>query len=155
VAKVAARDPATLLVFTKPAEGLPNELPAYSKEVDACREAWKQLFLFKTKLSCPEMVVENACRSLIVGNYLIASGDRMNYSAGNAYDHLYEAECGDAVRSLLLFGHTAEARKMIGPLLDFERKATRFHVAGHKLQLLADYYWLTRDKEYIKATRAK
>ena len=36
----------------------------------------------------------------------------MHYSAGNAYDHLYEAECGDAVRSLLLFGQIADARKM-------------------------------------------
>ena len=38
---------------------------------------------------------------------------------------------------------------MVGPLLDFDRQATRFHVAGHKLQLLAHYYWVTRDKEYI------
>jgi hypothetical protein len=79
----------------------------------------------------------------------------MHYSAGNAYDHLYEAECGDAVRSLLLFGHVADARKALGPLLDFDRRATRFHVAGHKLQLLADYYWVTRDREYLKQSRAK
>src|SRR5205823_12525960 len=69
--------------------------------------------------------------------------------------HLYEGECGDAVRSLMLFGHTADARKMIGPLLDFDRKATRFHVAGHKLQLLAHYYWVTRDREFIEQSRPK
>src|SRR5262249_54822730 len=74
----------------------------------------------------------------------------MHYSAGNAYDHLYEAECGDATRALLLFGQTQDARKMVGPLLDFYRKATRFHVAGHKLQLLTHYYWVTRDKEYLR-----
>ena len=94
-------------------------------------------------------MVQNAWRALI-GNYTIAVGDRMHYSAGNAYDHLYEAECGDAVRSLLHFGHIDDARKMIGPLLDFDRKATRFHVAGHKLQLLAHYYWVTRDKTFIE-----
>src|SRR3954466_15182552 len=44
---------------------------------------------------------------------------------------------------------------MLGPLLDFNRQATRFHVAGHKLQLLADYYWLTRDKEGLKELRPK
>jgi hypothetical protein len=86
---------------------------------------------------------------------MITAGDRMNYSAGNAYDHLYEAECGDAVRSLLLYGHIDDAKKMIGPLLDFDRKATRFHVAGHKLQLLAYYYWLSRDKKYMEESRAK
>jgi hypothetical protein len=155
VAKVADRDPAVLLVFTKPAEGLSNELPRFSKESDACITAWKDRLDRKTSLLLPETVVGNAWRSLIIGNYLIASGDRMHYSAGNAYDHLYEAECGDAVRSLLLFGHTADAKKMIGPLLDFDRKATRFHVAGHKLQLLAHYYWVTRDKEYIREMRPK
>ncbi|HKB39077.1 MAG TPA: hypothetical protein VKD72_21745, partial [Gemmataceae bacterium] len=62
---------------------------------------------------------------------------------------------GDAVRSLLLFGKTADARKMLGPLLDFNRQATRFHVAGHKLQLLADYYWVTRDKDGLKELRPK
>src|SRR5207245_1698937 len=86
---------------------------------------------------------------------------RMHYSAGNAYDHLYEAECGDAVRSMVLFGHinrpnlVSDARKMVGPLLDFNRQATRFHVAGHKLQLLAHYYWVTRDAAYLRETRPK
>jgi hypothetical protein len=74
----------------------------------------------------------------------------MNYSAGNAYDHLYEAECGDAVRALMLYGYTDEARRMVGPLLEFNRQATRFHVAGHKLQLLAHYYWVTRDAEILR-----
>jgi hypothetical protein len=78
----------------------------------------------------------------------------MNYSAGNAYDHLYEGECGDAVRALMLYGHLADARRMVGPLLDFNRQATRFHVAGHKLQLLAHYYQVTRDKDYLREKRA-
>jgi hypothetical protein len=58
--------------------------------------------------------------------------------------------CGDAVRSLLRYGHADNARKMVGALLDFNRRATRFHVAGHKLQLLAHYYWLTRDARYLR-----
>ncbi len=98
----------------------------------------------------PRRSLNDAWRSLVVGNYLMAVGDRMHYSAGNAYDHLYEGECGDTTRSLLLFGHHDDARKMVGPLLDFDRKATRFHVAGHKLQLLTHYYWVTRDKEYLR-----
>src|SRR5262249_41566286 len=97
-----------------------------------------------------EPVVQNAWRSHVVGNFMIAVGDRMHYSAGNAYDHLYEAECGDAVRALLLYGFTDDAQRMIGPLLDFNRQVTRFHVAGHKLQLLAHYYWVTRDSEYLR-----
>ena len=155
VAKLDSGAIAELIVFTKPAEKLENEFPAFDKEYLACRAAWRELLDRGAVFDLPEPIVQNAWRSLVVGNYLIAVGDRMNYSAGNAYDHLYEAECGDAVRSLLLFGHAADARKMVGPLLDFDRKATRFHVAGHKLQLLAHYYWVTRDKDYIRETRPK
>src|SRR5204863_2991441 len=144
---------AFLAVLTQP---LPPPLPAldrarYDEERKACVETWQDLLTHGTRLEIPEPVVQDAWRSLVVGNFLIASGDRMNYSAGNAYDHLYEAECGDAVRSLLLFGHAGDARRMVGPLLDFNREATRFHVAGHKLQLLAHYYWVTRDAAYLRA----
>src|SRR5439155_5866218 len=100
----------------------------------------------------PEPLVNDAWRSLVIGNYLLAVGDRMHYSAGNAYDHLYEAECGDATRALMLYGQTKDAARMVGPLLDFNRQATRYHVAGHKLQLLAHYYRVTRDAEYVRTT---
>jgi hypothetical protein len=122
----------------------------YEEERKACIDCWQDLLHRGMKLDVPEPIVNNAWRSLIVGQFLIAVGERMHYSAGNAYDHLYEAECGDAVRSLLLYGFTREARGMVGPLLDFQRQATRFHVAGHKLQLLAYYYWLTRDAKAVR-----
>jgi hypothetical protein len=144
---------AVLAVLTRP---LPPPLPAltqaaYGEERRACVASWEELLGRGLKLEVPEPVVNDAWRSLVVGNFLIADGDRMHYSAGNAYDHLYEGECGDAVRALLLFGHTDDARRMAGPLLDFQRQATRFHVAGHKLQLLAHYYWVTRDADYVRA----
>jgi hypothetical protein len=149
------KSPAELVVLTRPLAQPPKEFPSYLDEWKACAVAWRELLGRGAALQVPEPVVDRAWQSLVLGNYLIAVDNRMHYSAGNAYDHLYEAECGDAVRSLLLFGHTADARKMLGPLLDFDRKATRFHVAGHKLQLLASYYWVTRDKEYLKESRPK
>jgi hypothetical protein len=145
---------AELLVFTRPVAKPIAEFPSFADERKACIEAWTRLVERETRFQVPESMVQSAWRALIVGNYLIAHGNRMNYSAGNAYDHLYEAECGDAVRALLLFGHTADATKMVGPLLRFDRKATRFHVAGHKLQLLAHHFWVTRDKEFIRRERA-
>src|SRR5204862_1225218 len=45
------------------------------------------------------------------------------------------------------------AGRMVAPLLDFNRQATRFHVAGLKLQLLAHYYWVTRDADYLREKR--
>jgi hypothetical protein len=144
---------AALVVFTRP---LPPPHPVldettFVRELRACAEGWKAWLGRGTSLVVPEPVVQDAWRALVAGNFLIADGDRMNYSAGNAYDHLYEAECGDAVRSLLLYGFTDDARRMVKPLLDFNRQATRFHVAGHKLQLLAHYFWVTRDAESVRA----
>jgi len=146
---------AELVVLTKPMEQPPKQFPSFDEERKACVETWTSLVGHGAKFEIPEPIVQNAWRSLVVGNYLIAVGDRIHYSAGNAYDHLYESECGDAVRSLMLFGQTADARKMVGPLLDFNRQATRFHVAGHKLQLLAHCYWVTCDKEYLTENRAR
>src|SRR5262249_50075444 len=154
-AELKPEQSAELVVFTTPAAETPKELPGYWGEYFAFRDAWREIFARGAAFKIPEPVVEKAWRALVAGNYMIAVGDRMHYSAGNAYDHLYEAECGDAVRSLMLFGHTDDARKMLGPLLDFNREVTRFHVAGHKLQLLAHYYWVTRDKDYLRQTRAK
>ncbi|MBM3334752.1 hypothetical protein FJY63_08830, partial [Candidatus Sumerlaeota bacterium] len=143
---------ALLAVYTRPTSqpisALTMETYEYLRQ--QCLTAWNDLLARGMQLEVPEQIVNNAWRSLVIGNFMIAVGDRMHYSAGNAYDHLYEGECGDATRSLLYFGFAAEARRMVGPLLDFQRKDTRFHVAGHKLQLLCDYYWMTRDREYLR-----
>jgi hypothetical protein len=114
---------------------------------------WEELLDRGARFDVPESIVQDAWKSLAIGNFMIAVDDRMHYSAGNAYDHLYEAECGDAVRALMQYGQLADARRMIGPLLTFNRTATRFHVAGQKLQLLADYYWTTRDADYVREKR--
>lgn len=121
----------------------------YQRERDACINTWKQLLSRSIGLETPEKIVNNAWRSTIVGNFMIAAGDSMNYSAGNAYNHLYQGECGDAMRALLLFGYVDAAREMLKPLLEFNRQATRFHVAGHKLQMLAFYYGITHDAETV------
>jgi hypothetical protein len=154
-AELAPGSAAALVVLTLPWPAEPAvKFPAYGEERKACAACWQDVLDRGIRLEVPEKIVNDAWRSLVIGNFLIAVGDRMHYSAGNAYDHLYEAECGDATRALMLYGHTAEARQMIGPLLDFYRKATRFHVAGHKLQLLGHYYWVMRDAEYLR-DRAK
>ena len=152
-AAIADGASAVLGVSTQPLADPPPKLDAghYTAEREACVKCWNDLVSRGTQLNVPEPIINNAWKSQVIGNYLIANGDSMNYSAGNAYDHLYEGECGDSVRSLMLYGHLKEARNMVGPLLDFNRQATRFHVAGQKLQLLTHYYWVTRDVEYLRA----
>ena len=154
-ADLSDNETAVIAVYTLPTADKSLKLTdeSYLHRRQVCIDKWKSLLASGAKFDVPETIVQDAWRSLIVGNYLIAEGDRMNYSAGNAYDHLYEAECGDALRSLLLFGFKDDARRMLGPLLAFQRTATRFHVAGHKLQLLAYYYWLTRDAACVRDQR--
>ena len=154
IATLKADQSADLLVLTRPAEDpAAKSFISYEDERKACVDAWRAILARGAQFQVPEPIVQNAWRALVIGNYLIADGERMNYSAGNAYDHLYQGECGDAVRGLMLFGQTTDARRMVGPLLDFNRHATRFHVAGHKLQLLAHYYWVTRDEDYLREKR--
>jgi hypothetical protein len=153
-AALGPQQAAMLLVMTRPLARPQAPWPTYEEQRRACVETWQALLSRGAGLRIPEPLVQDAWRALVIGNYLIAGGDRMNYSAGNAYDRLYQGECGDAVRSLMLLGQPSDARRMIGPLLDFNRQATRFHVAGHKLQLLAHYYWVTRDAEYLREKRA-
>lgn len=154
---LTAVDEAVLVVFTRPPPQTPlrADAAACRTHMNACRRAWTELLQRARGPSVPEPRVNDAWRSMVVGNFMTAVGDRMHYSAGNLYDKLYEGECGDTVRAMLLYGYQDEARRMIGPLLDFNREATRFHVAGHKLQLVADYYRITRDDAFIRATEPK
>ena len=115
--------------------------------------AWEALVGRAMQVETPEAVVNDAWRSLIVGSFMLLKGDNICYSAGNQYEKLYVNEGGDAAKSLLLWGYAAEAKRMITPLMDYQRKGLLFHQAGLKLQLLSKYYWLTRDAQFLKDQR--
>lgn len=152
VAQLSSGGTADLAIFTRPKEpGTKMSSAMFDKRKRECVKAWDALLDRTIQLETPEPIVNNAWRATLLGNFIIAAGDKLNYSAGNAYASLYEAECGDTLRSLMLFGHHGAAPAMLKLLLEFNREATRFHVAGHKLQLLAHYYWLTRDAHTIRA----
>ncbi|MEX2170333.1 MAG: hypothetical protein WD851_13550 [Pirellulales bacterium] len=143
---------AELAIFTEPAApGTVMSAAEFDQRKQECVRAWNDLLDRSMGLVTPEGIVNDAWRATLIGNFMVAVGDRLHYSAGNAYAKLYEGECGDTLRSLMLFGHLGDAPAMLKPLLEFDRQATRFHVAGHKLQLLAYFYWLTRDAETVRA----
>src|SRR5207249_2230919 len=74
---------AELLVFTSPAEALPKDLPSYEVEQIECRDkVWSTRLAAGSSFAIPEPVVQNAWRAHVLGNFLIAVGDRMHYSAG-------------------------------------------------------------------------
>jgi len=151
VAQLASGQTAELAVFTKPAEpGAAMSSAQFDQRKRQCLKAWQDLVDRSIGLATPEAIVNDAWRATLIGTQMVAVEDRLHYSAGNAYAKLYEGECGDTLRSVMLLGHLDEAPEMLKPLLEFDRRATRFHVAGQKLQLLAHFYWLTRDAETIR-----
>ncbi|MDB5321757.1 MAG: hypothetical protein JWN40_3388 [Phycisphaerales bacterium] len=155
-ARFVAGGVATLVVFTEPAADAPAKVAAtYDEERRLAAEVWTRLLDGGMQLTVAEPRVNDAWRSLVVGSYALLKEDDMRYSAGNQYAKLYEAEGGDAVRALLLYGHAADARRMIVPLMDYTRKGLEFHQGAFKLQLLANYYWVTRDVALLREQRAR
>jgi hypothetical protein len=127
----------------------------FEAEHRRCVGVWQNVVNRGMHLEVPEPRVNDAWRALILSLFTEAAGNDLNYSAGNAYDRIYEAETGDAVGALMLWGHEGEAAAMIRPLLDYDGDKFKFHNAGFKLQTLARYYWLTRDGNYVRSVRAK
>ncbi len=148
----------TFALATEPTE--PSALPAVDVAVyeDLRQKAaalWSSLVASKMTVSVPEPLVNNAWRSLIVGSYVCLNGDEIRYSAGNQYAKLYESEGGDAARSLMEWGREEDTRRMIPPLLDFTRKNMEYYQAALKLNLLARFYWLSRDADFVRQMRPR
>lgn len=153
-ADLARGTAAHLVIFTRPTkEALPSI--AHDKQRSLCASAWNGLLQRGMRLETPEPIVNNAWRSLIVGAFQHCRDARLDYSVGNQYARQYEAECGDALRALMLFGFRDEALRMIEPLLDYKQKGLSFHDAGFKLQMLAHCFWLSRDAEFIRQQRGR
>jgi hypothetical protein len=162
-ATIGTNKSATLIIITKPfAKGSENKSllllspsSTYDEQRKMCNETWKKILADGMNVQTPEPRVNNAWRNFIIQNFALINGDSMRYSAGNQYDKLYEAEGSDAALTMMRWGYEAETRRLIPPLLDFTRKNLEFHQAGHKLDDICQYYWQTRDADFVKAMRAR
>jgi hypothetical protein len=141
-------------IFTKPADTTPAAGSAfYAKQRELCERRWRDVLAAGTNVEVPEPYVNNAWRSLIVGSYMIVSDDRLNYSAGNQYSRMYAHESGEALRSLVVWGHGADLARTIRPLFVYRRPNIEYHDAAFKLRLLADTYFVTRDAALVRDLR--
>lgn len=155
-AALTPKHTATLAVFTTPTDNPLQINPAtYETYRKHCVGTWENLVSQSTLIETPEAVVNDAYRSLIVGNLMLIKGNVMNYSSGNQYEQLYEAEGSDAVRGMMLCNFVKDMPRLIVPLLNFTRKGLIYHQAGLKLQLLCHYYWISRDAAYIREQRPR
>jgi hypothetical protein len=138
-------------IFTKPVDAAPAASAAfYAKQRELCERRWRQLLRAGTNVEVPEPYVNDAWRSLIVGNYMIIAGDRLNYSAGNQYSRMYAHESGEALRSMVVWGHGKDMARTIRPLFVYRRPNIEYHDAAFKLRLLADTYFVTRDAALVR-----
>jgi hypothetical protein len=143
-----------LAIYTTPADGAEAITPAaYDAKRKACVETWEKILARGTNIVTPEPLVDNAWRATIIANYMMLNRDDMRYSQGNQYDKLYIAEPADTTRALALFGQPETTRRAIPPILKYTRKGLEFHQAALKLQMLAHYYFLTRDGEFVRSMR--
>jgi hypothetical protein len=153
---LAPGESVVLAIYTKDVEKplVATMTPAiYESQRAAVEKRWDGLLADGLQIQVPEPVVNNAWRSMLIGNYMLINNDRMFYSAGNQYQGLYIGEGGDSTRCLALYGHAATARQVMPPLFRFTRKNLEYHQAGFKLQMLAHYYFLTRDAEFVRQMR--
>ncbi len=147
-AQFGPNDTVTLAVATLPTEGtfaLPISPERYAEERDKCAQTWREILGRGMNVETPEPVVNNAWRHLVVQNFELVKGDRMQYSTGNSYDGLYEAEGSDAALAFMVWGYEADTKRLMSPLFDFTRKGLEYHQAGFKLNDICRYYWQTRD----------
>lgn len=136
---------------------MPDLAGDYDAQRKSCINLWLAYIRNGMSLNVPEPIVNDAWRANIIGDYMLMKGDNADYSYGNQYERLYEAECGDTVRSLMLFGYAQDTKRMMVPLLNYTRTngnySLKFHQAAFKLQMLAHYYWLTRDANFVREQR--
>jgi hypothetical protein len=138
-------------IFTKPVDAAPAAgEDFYKRQRDLCEHRWRNILAAGTNVEVPEPYVNDAWRSLIVGTYAIISGDRLNYSAGNQYARIYAHESGEALRSMVVFGHGADLTRTVRPLFVYRRANIEYHDAAFKLRLLADTYFITRDAALVR-----
>ncbi|MES2696552.1 MAG: hypothetical protein V4773_23990 [Verrucomicrobiota bacterium] len=154
-ARLTANNSATLALATKPLPADARLVVDYASQRAAGVETWRALLAGGMNVETPEPLVNAAWRHLLCQTFQLIDGDRINYSAGNQYDRLYEAEGSDAALALMSWGYAADMRRLAVPLLDFTRKGLEYHQAGFKIMDVCRYYWQTRDAEAVRSLRPR
>lgn len=149
--RLTSQQTATIAIATKPlSKGF---ILDYDNQREKCAATWKGILGGGMNLETPEPVVNDAWRHLIIQNFELVNGDIMNYSEGNQYEALYEAEGSDAALALLAWGYEKDMRRLMVPLYEMTKPGLEFHQAGFKLLDLCRYYWQTRDASVVPQMR--
>jgi hypothetical protein len=127
----------------------------YARHRAACAETWKKILAAGVNVETPEPLVNHAWKHLIIQDFMLINGDRMNYSAGNQYQKMYAAESSDGAVPLLQFGYEQDFRRLLPVILDLVDRRLTNHFAAHKLANIPKWFWQTRDTEFVNAMRPR
>jgi hypothetical protein len=158
LAKVATNHFVTAAISTKPlaAGGAwTTSLEVYDDQRQKCIATWQSLLARSMNVETPEPLVNHAWKNLIVQNFSLINGDRMNYSAGNQYEKMYAAESSDSALPLMWWGCEEDMRRLMPVILDLTDKRLPHHFAAHKLNDVCQFYWQTRDATFVRAMRPR
>ena len=153
VAQLAIEQTAELLIFTKPAEpGTTLASDIFDARRQQCMGRWIDVLNRSVHLSVPGA---HRYGRLASNSYWQFHDRRGRPAALQRRQRLRQAlrrrdaatRCDRSCCSAI----SISAPAMLKPMLEFDRQDTRFHVAGHKLQLLAYFYWVTRDADTVRA----
>jgi hypothetical protein len=153
-ASLASDQPRFVAILSKPLES-----PALGKLDDGtyqahrkrCEAEWTRRIAQCAAIEVPEDVVNRAWKSLIVANLMMAVGDEMRYSAGNQYARLFEAESGDALRSLLVFGCSTMQNAWSIRCWHTSRKGFATMTLRSSSRCSPTSTWITRDAEFVRS----
>lgn len=121
----------------------------FQESRSACIRAWDQRIYHGPAWSIPESRLDNAWKAHLVAIHMTIAGNRPNYSAINAYDHLYMTEGSDLLRGLAYWGQFDTVKSVADAQFAFLRKDTQTAVAGLKLTLLRDLTQLLQDPDLL------
>lgn len=148
--------PAVVAIYSAPPASNPSvpfSMEEYNSQRSKAIRTWESILRKGAWINTPEPVVNNAWKATLLNQFVTIRGDQMCYSAQNQYDHIYVSEGREAIRSLLLWGHADEAKSLIPPLLRYVRDGLIYQQSGRKLGMVADYYWLTGDRDFLQQHR--
>ena len=135
------------ILLTKPTSVVFN--PEFESRRANCISIWEKLQEKGLKWHFPEPLIENAWRAHLIAIGMIISGKSPDYSAINAYDHLYMTEGSDMLRGLAFWGQNDHLKRVADAQFAFVRTDTRTAVAGMKLTLARDLAEITGDPSYF------
>ncbi|MFB3814526.1 MAG: hypothetical protein ACE14L_10475 [Terriglobales bacterium] len=116
---------------------------------------WKKELASGAQVKVPEKLVEDAYRSLLIGNWQVTVGDELPYGMFSYYQGNGYAEALQTIAPFIEYGYFAEARRFIQPILEYPLSDTGvgLHVAANRLELASYYYALSGDAEFIRKNK--